>query len=278
MSIASQQIALITGGSSGIGLEVARQLSQQGAHVWLVGRDADRLGAALEMVEAARSEGGQHFGVTAADVSDPAQAQEAVEQVSRQIGLPHLVVNSAGVAQPGYFQELEPELFTWMMQINYFGTVNVCKAVIPAMVARGSGHVVNICSFVAVLSVFGYTAYAGSKWAVRGFTDVLRAEMKPRGIRVSIVFPPDVDTPQLAYESQFRPAETRALVALSGVMTPQAVASSILRGVRRGQYIILPGLENKVLYWLVGMAGKAAYPILDLVQALVYKMQVRKSH
>jgi 3-dehydrosphinganine reductase len=261
--IGPDRIALVTGGSSGIGLALARLLAQKGSHVWLVARQAARLAAALTEVKAARQDDRQLCGAISADVSDAGQAIAAAEQVAREVGFPHLLVNSAGVTRPGYFQELDLEAFRWMMDINYFGTVHMVKAVLPGMMARGSGHIVNISSVAGFLGFFGYSAYGASKFAITGFTDVLRAELKPHGIRVSIVFPPDVDTPQLAIDRQFRPPETRALVEGAPIMSPEAVAASILRGVSHNRYIITPGATSKALYWLAHALGSAAYPVMD---------------
>jgi len=265
--IGHDRIALVSGGSSGIGLAVARLLAQEGSHVWLVARQAERLAAALSEVKAARQNDGQLFGAISADVSDPAQAFAAVDRVVKEVGVPHFVVNSAGVARPGYFHELDLEAFRWMMDINYFGTVYMVKAVLPGMMARGSGHIVNVSSVAGFLGVFGYSAYGASKFAISGFSDVLRAELKPHGIGVSIVFPPDVHTSQLAYESQFRPAETRALVEGLPIMSPEAVAAIILRGVSRGHYAILPGVLVKALYWLTHSLGSVATPVMDWMVA-----------
>lgn len=261
--IGHDRIALVTGGSSGIGLAVARLLAQEGSHVWLVARQAERLSAALSEVKAARQSDEQLCGAVSADVSDPAQVFAVVDQITREVGIPHLVVNSAGVARPGYIHELDLEAFRWMMDINYFGMVYMVKAVLPGMMARGSGHIINISSVAGFLGVFGYSAYGASKFAVTGFSDVLRAELKPHGIRVSIVFPPDVETPQLAYESQFRPAETRALVDGGPVLSPESVAATILRGISRRQYVIIPGAMGKALYGLTRILGSAAYPVMD---------------
>jgi 3-dehydrosphinganine reductase len=261
------RIALVTGGSSGIGLALAQCLAQTGSHVWLLARQPDRLANALVQVQAACQNDRQLCGAIRADVSDPAQALAAADQLAREIGVPHLLVNTAGVARPGHFHQLELEDFRWMMDINYFGAVHMIKAVLPGMLARGSGHIVNISSVSGFLGVFGYSAYGASKFALSGFSDVLRAELKPHGIRVSIVFPPDVDTPQLAYESQFRPLETRALVEGLPVLSPQAVAATILRGVSRGQYAILPGLLSKALYALLRPLDSLADQIMDWIVA-----------
>jgi 3-dehydrosphinganine reductase len=263
MVIGQDQLALITGGSSGIGLAVARLLAQRGSNVWILARETDKLETALADIKNARQRDGQIFGSVSADVSDLSQVNHAVQQVLKDVGVPHLLINSAGVAKPGYFYETEPETFHWMMDINYFGTVNTIKAVLPGMMSRGSGHIVNISSVAGFMGFFGYSAYGASKFALSGLSDILRAELKPHGIRVSIVYPPDVDTPQLAYESQFRPAETRALIEGWAIMSPEAVADIILGGIIRGRYVILPGFTTKLLYWLSNFIGDLTYPIMD---------------
>lgn len=276
MKTFKNQIVLVTGGSSGLGLELARQLSQEGAHVWLAARRKELLESALETVTAAKISAEQRFGMSSVDVSDAEQAKSVVQQVTQAIGLPDLVINSAGVAQPGYVQDLDLDLFHWMMNVNFFGTVNVDKAVIPGMIQRGSGHMVNICSAVEFLAAFGYSAYAASKFALKGFSDILRSEMKPHGIRVSIVFPSDVDTPQLAYETSYQPLETQALAPFRSVMTPSAVARATLRGIARGQYFILPGFDSKLMYELTRILGTAFYPLFDIVHSVLIRRKLRQ--
>jgi len=261
------RIALVTGGSSGIGLAVAKELARAGCQVWMAARHEGRLAAALDQVNAARQSDAQRCGILTADVSDPAQAFDAVEQVVGQVGAPHLLVNSAGVARPGYVHQLDLQDYRWMMEVNFFGTLHMVKAVLPGMLARRLGHIVNISSVGGFLGFFGYSAYAASKFAVSGFTEVLRAELKPHGVGVSIVFPPNVDTPQLAYESQFRPSETRALVEGTPVLSPEVVAAAILRGVSRRQYAILPGVISKALYGLIDGTSGLARPVMDWMAA-----------
>jgi len=262
-SVWKDQVALVTGGSSGIGLAIARLLSQQGAHVWLVARRKEILETALKEVAAARLSPSQRCGIFPADVSDAAQAAAAVEHVTAQAGVPNLLVNAAGITHPGYVQELSLEVFRAMMDVNYFGTVYITKAALPAMLKRSSGHIINISSMGGVIGAFGYSAYGASKFAVRGFSDVLRSELKSLGLRVSIVFPSDTDTPQLAYEEPFKPPETKALAGKVKVMSPETVAKTTLQQAARGRYIILPGLENNLFYWLNGHLGNLIYPVMD---------------
>ena len=97
------------------------------------------------------------------------------------------------------------------------------------------------------IGTYGYSGYGASKYAVRGFSDVLRAELKPRGVRVSVVYPPDTLTPQLEFEKDLKPAITKELADTAGVMTAEKVASIILRDMQRGRYTILPGISKLVL-------------------------------
>ena len=260
----ASRLALITGGSRGIGLEVAKKLVAAGWDVWILARDPDRLGSARAAIVGACASGRQRVGCLEADVADAAGVAATVAAFLAAVGTPDLLVNSAGVAHPGLFQELDARIFRWMMDVNYFGTVNVTRAVVPAMIARGSGHVVNISSIAGFLGVYGYSAYGASKFAVTGFSDVLRAELKPLGIDVSVVFPPDTKTEQLAYETPFKPAVTKALSGSSGVMEPERVADAIVRGVARKRYIITPGSEGRILYHVHNLLGKLLYPVMDL--------------
>ncbi len=224
------------------------------------------------MLESACLEVGSHrknpnqkVGTISADVSELDQVRKAVKQVSEISGTPDLLVNSAGVVHPGYVEKLDLNIFSWMMEVNYFGTVYMTKEVIPAMIKRGSGYIVNISSGAGLISYFGYTAYAASKFAVRGFTQALRQEMKVRGIGVSIVYPPDTDTPQLEYENQFKPSETKALSSAGKLMMPAAVANTVINGITRGQYRIIPGFELKLYYHLSGLSEGLLHFIIDQI-------------
>jgi 3-dehydrosphinganine reductase len=259
--------AFITGGSSGIGLALARQLVSRGASVWLSSRDKNKLEAACRELKALAADPSQVIGFSQADISEESQAQNAVAEAGRSLGGLDLVINNAGVTHPGYFQDLPPQVFRQMMDTNYFGTVNICRAVVPEMIRRKQGHIVNISSLVAIIAIYGYTAYAGSKWAVRGFTDILRSELKQHGIRISIAFPPDTDTPQLAFEEQIKPFETKAIASSNKVYSAEVVARDILRGVERNRYIILTGMDSIFFYWLSNLAGPLQYPIMDMIVA-----------
>jgi 3-dehydrosphinganine reductase len=264
----NNKVILITGGSSGIGLAAAKQLASAGAQVWLAARRLELLELALKEVQAARRDPSQSCGIISADVSDSKQAARIVETVTASAGTPDVLINSAGISQPGYVQDLSPEVFERLMQVNYLGTVYVTGAALPAMMKRGSGHIINLSSIAGYMGVFGYSAYGATKFAVAGYSEVLRAELKPHGIRVSVAFPPDTETPQLAYETPFKPEEMKALEGGTKPLSAENVAHSILQQAARGTFMIFPGTDARLFYLLTTKLPKSlVFTILDMMAA-----------
>lgn len=229
---------LVTGGSSGIGFATAQKLVGFGAEVSLLARRAEQL-------EEARARLGGKPHILPVDVAD-------LEAVRTKVGAhiqahpADMLINNAGVVMPGRFLELKDEEFRWMMDINYFGTVHMCRTVLPQLVARGGGHLLNVSSMAGVIGIYGYTAYAASKFAICGLSEAIRGEMWPHKIRVSVCYPPDTDTPQLAFENQYKPKETKAIAGNVKMMPADAVADAILGGMAAGSFEIVPGLDSKV--------------------------------
>jgi 3-dehydrosphinganine reductase len=240
---------LITGGSSGIGLALARRYAADGARLSLVARDPAKLAAAADSMRVA-SPGATHVFTAPADVADETSLLGAIRAAEGVHGPVDILITSAGVARPGYFEELSTSIHERTMAVNYFGSLYAVKAVVPGMRARRQGAIVLVSSGAGLVGLFGYTAYAPSKFALRGLAESLRAELKPAGIAVTIVYPPDTDTPQLAEENLTKPAETKALTAAAGLWSADAVARVTLDGIRRGRFSITPGLQLTALAWL----------------------------
>ncbi|MEV0032778.1 SDR family oxidoreductase [Nocardia sp. NPDC050793] len=224
---------VVTGGSSGIGQAAAWRFAKLGAQVTIIARREDPLAATASAAPAA----GRIHAVSA-DVTDRVRLEAAIESAERHYGTPDLLLCCAGTARAGYFGELRDGDFHEAMDTNYFGTLHAVQAVLPAMCDRGSGHLVLVGSGAALLGLFGYTAYGPSKFAVRGLAESLRAELAHSGVRVSIVYPPDVDTPQLAAENRTKPSELRAVVGATEIWSADQVAERLIRGVVKGSFVI----------------------------------------
>lgn len=269
------KLALITGGSSGIGYALANQLVEAGGSVILLARSQEKLDEAKTSLSSQLSQPDQLIHAIPADVTDVESLSMAIEDMAKTIGIPDFIFNCAGVALPGYIEQLKLEVFKWTMDIDYHGTVNVIKLLLPHLLQRGSGHIINFSSMAGVIGTFGYSAYSGAKFAVRGFSDVIRSELTPKNIRVSIVYPPDTDTPQLAFENQFKPYETRELAGSDKPISAAAVARETLKSVSRGKYAIVPGAEAKLLYFLGTRLGNWVYPVMDIMLAGIVKKKAR---
>jgi 3-dehydrosphinganine reductase len=257
---------LITGGSSGIGLAAAKRIASYGGTVTLVARRENVLAEAR--ADVLKTAPGSTVHTLPLDVSSAANVAERLGEHLATHGADTLI-NNAGVVMPGRFLELDDRHFREMMDINYFGAVHMCRVALPHFVKRGGGAVLNVSSMAGAIGIYGYTAYAASKFALYGFSEALRGEMWPHRVQVSVCLPPDTDTPQLAFENQYKPAETKAIAGNVKTMSAEAVADDMLAGMAAGKFEIVPGLDGKfsllaqrlvpsVVRWVCDSAQKKA--------------------
>lgn len=242
-----QQHVMITGGSSGIGKAIAMKLAQAGANLSIIARREDILSQAKAEIEAVKASPEQKILCLSASVADFDEIQAATNQGIETLGPPDLLITSAGMAYPGYFEKLPLDVFENTMNVNYFGTLYAVKSVLPSMMERKQGQIVMISSVAGLVGVYGYTAYSPSKFAVRGLAESLRGELKPLGIDVSIVYPSDTDTPQLAAENLTKPEETKRITSSTKIWTAQDMAGVIVKGIKRREFSITPGAEAKII-------------------------------
>ncbi len=238
----------ISGGTSGIGLAIARLFASSGANLFVFSLDDDdRRAAALEEIRAARRGEHQQFDAVRLDVADRAAVLTALREAAATFGKPYVLVNSAGIGGAVYFEELTEERFDRTMKINLYGTRYTVEALLPFM-KEGGGYIVNVSSMSGVMGLIGYTAYSSSKFAVVGFSEALRSELKPHGIWVSVVCPPQVDTPLLQETDKTKPPETKRLNDNAGLLTADAVALAVRRGLERKKFMIIPGARGRAFY------------------------------
>jgi len=241
------QHVIITGGSSGIGKATAKLLAQQGANLSLIARDLDKLQLAQQEITSLLIDANQKILIFSADVSKSAEITTVIDQAIANLGLPKLLITSAGIAHPGYFAEIPLEVFEQTMAINYFGTLYALRAVLPSMESQHTGNIVMISSGAGIIGIYGYSAYCPSKFALRGLAESLRGELKQKGIGITIVYPPDTDTPQLAAENKIKPVETKKITSTAKIWPAEAIAQKIIHGLEQNQFAISPGTELSIL-------------------------------
>ncbi len=240
--------AIITGGSEGIGLAAAAAFLDRGARVSLVGRSEDKL-------EAAAASLAPSVQTASADVADISSLATAFASLCDAQGPCDVLVTSAGYSHPGNFAEIPIEQFGKQMEVNYLGTVYATRIVLPSMLERRSGHICVVSSVAGFIGVFGFTAYSPTKFAVKGFAESLRDEVHPHDVRVSIVYPPDTDTPGFRAENRIKPEECARISATIKPIGAEKVGRAIARGIEADKLHITADPLSAVMVRAGGMLG-----------------------
>jgi len=227
----------------GIGRATAREVVRRGGSVVLIARGRDALSdAAGELTRLAGI--GQFVETIAADTTDSHELGPALDNLVERRGAPDHLINCVGGARPGYLRDLDVEDFRRQCEINYLSQAIPTLALVPHMVEARKGHLSFVSSMMGYFGMIGYGAYAPSKFAIVGFAEALRHELKPFGIGVSVLFPPDTDTPGLANENKTKPPETAIMSESAGLLSPEAVAGTFVKGILAGKYTIHPKGSN----------------------------------
>ncbi|XP_009397556.2 3-dehydrosphinganine reductase TSC10A [Musa acuminata AAA Group] len=236
---------LVSGGSSGIGFALARRAAAEGARVSILARDPDRLRDACDAI---RRDTGVDAAALAADVRDPAAVARALEAV----GPVDVLVCNQGVFVPQELERQSLEEVRFMVEVNLMGTFHLIKAALPAMKQRGKetglpASIAIMSSQAGQVGVYGYTAYSATKFGLRGLAEALQHEVIMDNIHVTLIFPPDTDTPGLAEELKRRPEITNVIAASSGGMKADDVAQKALNGIKSAQFVVPCNFEGTML-------------------------------
>lgn len=216
------RVAVITGSASGIGAAIAAELSRRG---WTT--------AGLDL----RPSAGTDRSVSL-DVSDPASVQAAIDRIERELG-----PVDAALCAAGHYAIVPLADITWpewqrMLRVHLGGLLNVCRAVVPGMVARGTGSIVGIATELAIGGGDGDAHYTAAKGAVIGLVRALAAELAPSGVRVNAIAPGPTDTPLLPPDSSWRRSSYVNMLPAGRLVTPEEVALTAAYLVEEGTYCI----------------------------------------
>lgn len=232
------KIAVITGASGGIGAATAKAFAQKGATVVLLARRGPELEAVKESIE---KQGGKAF-YYLADLSKPAEVQQVAEKIKAGVGIPDIIINNAGLGRWLAIDETSEAEAIEMMALPYFAAFYTTRNFISEMIARGSGHIINITSPVGFIPIPGALAYGTARWAMAGFSKFLKADLRGTGIRVSLVVPGKVSSTYFGHN----PGSEERIPAISNIfrtLTPEDVARRIVQVAMRGRgdsYLPLP--------------------------------------
>ncbi len=262
--------AIVTGAASGIGAALALRLADRGAPLVLIDRDAERLGMVLAAVQARHP----RLSVTTkvVDLAD----DQATLALGQQLAAEHpdttLLINNAGVALGGRFDQVTAEEFDWLLAINFRAVVTLTRALHPVLVAHPGAHLVNVSSLFGLIAPAGQVAYATSKYAVRGFTEAMRAELAPLQVGVTVVHPGGIRT-RIAESARAGSGVTeeegkagRESFAKLLTFDPDAAAALIVRAVERRRPRLLIGWSAKIPDVLARVAPGSYNRVLNTVQ------------
>lgn len=249
----NNRVVLITGASSGIGAATARAMARRGGCVLLLARNRSGLEQVASEIRA--------FGGTArtypVDLSDANAVEQVASTIAGDTGSPDIVVNNAGAGRWLFLEETSPADAVQMMAVPYFAAFYVTRAVLPSMLRRGRGHIVNITSVAAYFAWPGATAYTAARWAMRGFTEALRADLRGTGVSVTLVAAGEVSSPYFEHNPGARERLPK-IARFYPTLSPEQVADAIVRSVERNKReVIIPWmhrltvLQHKLFPWLV---------------------------
>src|SRR5690349_20408874 len=230
------KVVLITGGSRGLGLVLARQLADRGASIGLMARDALELARARQTISSHSL-----VQLLSADVTEASQVEQAVNALVRRFGRIDVVINNAGQILAAPFEDTTEADFNAMLDVHMWGTLNVTRAVLPHLQRAGDGRIVNICSIGGRIGVPHLAAYCASKFAQAGLSAVMAEELRAKGIRVTTVMPGLMRTGSHR-QALFKGddvSEYNVFAAINGLpgtsMSADRTARSIIRAAERGQ-------------------------------------------
>ncbi|PZF94925.1 SDR family oxidoreductase [Micromonospora deserti] len=232
----TDRVVVITGGAGGIGAALARRFAAEGAAAVVV---ADLDAGAARAVAAGVGPVARAVGM---DVTDEEQVRTLVADTEQRYGRIDLFCANAGVSTGGGV-EVDDAGWDRAWRVNVLSHVYAARAVLPAMLARGGGHLLMTCSAAGVLTAVGDAAYTATKHAAVGFAEWLAITYRDQGIRVSALCPQGVDTPMLADGLAAGHLGARVIAASGAVLTPDEVADSVIAGLAEERFLILPHPE-----------------------------------
>lgn len=242
----ADKTAIVCGGSKGIGKETAKEIARLGGSVCLIARHREPLQSTAREIEGIRRGDSQFVETIACDAANEERLRPLLTDFLDRRGVPEYLINCVGYACPQYVQELTLKDFRERMEVNYYGQLVPILILLPYLMEARRGYIANVSSMMGYFGIMGYAAYAPTKFAIVGLTEVLRHELKPYNISCSVLYPPDTDTPGFEKENETKPPECAELSAGAKMLSAQEVAEVFVEGILKKQVDIMPGEAGMV--------------------------------
>lgn len=242
------RVAAVTGAASGIGRATAESLAQEGCALALIDLDEARLKEVSAVIEGLGGRATCHI----ADVSDAERMQALPDEIAAAHGGINILVNNAGVSVLKSFEEHSLEDFQWLVGVNFWGVVHGCKFFLPHLRKADEAHIVNISSMFGFVGVPGQSSYCATKFAVRGFSESLWAELRDTSVGVTSIHPGGIST---GITRTVRVNNEQARKQLQESFDkyghpPEDVARAIVKGIRKNKLRVIVGIEAYVTDWI----------------------------
>jgi len=256
------KLALVCGGSRGIGKETAKLFVRLGGDVCIVARTLDMLKEAVEEIKKLKVNVNQIVELMSCDTSNLEQVDHLFNEFFKKFRIPDFLFNFVGISYPQYTDKFEFKDLKFHMDTNYYGQLIPIITILPHFLKKESGHIINMSSVAGFIGIMGYAGYTPTKFAIVGLSEVLRNEYKGYNIKVSVIFPPDTDTYGLHEEAKTRPEELNIISERAGLMQPEDVAEKIIKEVLKEKFYILPG-SAKFLWRMKRLFPKLVFWVSD---------------
>ena len=237
---------IVTGSSEGIGRSIALNLAKEGANLILISRRLKPLEKLKSELE--KQNQSQQFHIFSADISKYEQVKKTFKDISNLFSKLHGLINNVGYSRPGYFVKTSVNEFEKHMQTNYLSSIFCTKEALPLL--ENDSFITFTSSVAGYMGVFGFSAYSGSKFALIGFAETIEQELYPRKIKISVLCPPDTQTPGFEKENKTKPYESKKISKGAKLMHPNDVAKKFLKKLKKRKFLITCNFESALYYRL----------------------------
>ena len=256
------KVAVICGGSKGIGKETAKLFAKLGADILIIARDLEALEQTKKECIQQADSSNQEIDIQSCDCTDYDKLKPILENYILKKGIPDFLINLVGYAISQYVEKITLLEFKNNFETNYYGQLIPTLILLPHMMNKKNGQIVFVSSALGYMGFMGFASYSPSKFALVGLAESLRNELSPYNIKISVLYPSDTDTPGLEMENRTKPQECKSISGKAKLFQPDTVAKFFVKGVLKKKFTIMKG-DVKLYWWIKRFAPRLVFSFID---------------